>query len=176
MYPCSGYIDLYFCTYTIYKWNYLLKNIHCKRIICNCFDYLVKNNYCKILFFVIMDNHLHFIIHVNPPHSIDSINNKFRSFTSKQLLQWLKEFQLEKISDYTSAMHDRTYQIWEPSPLCVEIVSENFFIQKTEYIHNNPVNAMLVKDPIDYKWSSANFYETGDPSEFEFLDCSLFEE
>jgi len=73
-------------------------------------------------------------------------------------------------------MHDRTYQIWEPSPLCVEIVSENFFIQKTEYIHNNPVNAMLVKDPIDYKWSSANFYETGDPSEFEFLDCSLFEE
>ncbi len=60
--------------------------------------------------------------------------------------------------------------------MCVEIASEKFLDQKMDYIHNNPVNAKLVMDPIDYKWSSANFYENGDKGEFEFLDNNYFEE
>jgi len=35
------------------------------------------------------------------------------------------------------------------------------FIQKPEYIHQNPVNAVLCKYAEEYKYSSAAFYDNG---------------
>lgn len=38
------------------------------------------------------------------------------------------------------------------------IYSDAERIEKTDYIHNNPLNAGLVKKPVDYRWSSASWY------------------
>ncbi len=42
--------------------------------------------------------------------------------------------------------------------------------QKLDYIHNNPIakHWSLVKDPSDYKYSSAGFYKRNDKS-FAFI-------
>ena len=32
---------------------------------------------------------------------------------------------------------------------------------KLVYLHNNPVRAGLVEDPVEYPWSSCRFWETG---------------
>jgi hypothetical protein len=47
--------------------------------------------------------------------------------------------------------------------LSVELWSPKVFMQKLEYIHNNPLQDKwhLVQFPEDYKYSSAKFYETG---------------
>ncbi|MET3503003.1 hypothetical protein ABIC45_004640 [Mucilaginibacter rubeus] len=37
-----------------------------------------------------------------------------------------------------------------------ELITAKVFDQKAEYIHNNPVEAMIVNDPIAYVYSSAN--------------------
>jgi hypothetical protein len=36
------------------------------------------------------------------------------------------------------------------------VESEDFFFQKLEYIHNNPVRKQYVVKPEDWYWSSAN--------------------
>jgi putative transposase len=46
--------------------------------------------------------------------------------------------------------------------------NDEIFVQKMDYIHNNPVNAGLCQFPSDYKYSSAKFYENKE-IEFDFL-------
>ena len=45
----------------------------------------------------------------------------------------------------------------------IKIENELIFAQKLEYMHNNPLQEKwkLCKSPIEYKFSSAKFYETG---------------
>ena len=64
---------------------------------------------------------------------------------------------------------DRQQQVWERNSLKIAIWTEKVFLQKMNYIHNNPVQPKwkLAEVPQDYKYSSASFYETG-IDEFKF--------
>jgi len=46
--------------------------------------------------------------------------------------------------------------------LCQDIYSDKVFEQKFDYIHNNPCSGKwnLADEPLNYKYSSAKFYET----------------
>ena len=59
------------------------------------------------------------------------------------------------------------YQFWIQDDGAVEITSDKFFIQKLNYIHENPVRAQIVTDFCCYAWSSARLYEKND---FRFID------
>ncbi len=58
---------------------------------------------------------------------------------------------------------DRRQQVWERNSLAVELFTKEVFIQKLNYIHNNPLQPKwkLCTGPEEYFYSSANFYETG---------------
>ena len=58
---------------------------------------------------------------------------------------------------------DRRQQVWERNTLEVEMWNEKVFIQKLNYIHNNPLQPKwkLAELPENYKYSSASFYEKG---------------
>ncbi len=43
----------------------------------------------------------------------------------------------------------------------IDLWTKEVFIQKIEYIHNNPVAAGLCIYPEEYKYSSAKFYDSG---------------
>ena len=57
--------------------------------------------------------------------------------------------------------YDRKYQVWKREPLIVQLFTPAVFLQKLNYIHQNPVKAGLCKYPEDYKYSSAAFYHYG---------------
>jgi len=65
------------------------------------------------------------------------------------------------IEEYHVDAKDRNYQFWQRTPMVKETWSEKFFLQKLNYIHQNPCQPhwMLAALPEDYKWSSAMFYE-----------------
>jgi putative transposase len=50
------------------------------------------------------------------------------------------------------------------------IYKDETFANTLEYIHFNPVRKGLVECPVDWKWSSARFYETreADPIEVDW--------
>ncbi len=65
---------------------------------------------------------------------------------------------------------DRKFQVWERNSLSVDLFTEKVFLQKLDYVHNNPVQPKwnLAILPEEYEWSSAEFYETG-TNKFSFL-------
>ena len=54
----------------------------------------------------------------------------------------------------------------QQNPVNGNVVEEvqNFFEQKLDYLHDNPVRAGYVTDPCDWKYSSAGFYHKEVPS------------
>jgi hypothetical protein len=65
---------------------------------------------------------------------------------------------------------DRQYQVWERNSLSIDLFTEEIFLQKLNYIHNNPMQPKwnLATLPEDYYYSSACFYATGQ-DEFDII-------
>ena len=65
---------------------------------------------------------------------------------------------------------DRNYRssLWQTEKNVLPIFSEGMFMEKVNYIHQNPVRAGLVEKATDYRWSSARIWQ-GRPMENEPL-------
>ena len=59
------------------------------------------------------------------------------------------------------------YQFWRHDNKPIELWSNEVIQQKIDYIHNNPVEAGFVTDPIDWKHSSARNYGNDDQTILE---------
>jgi REP element-mobilizing transposase RayT len=151
----------HFYTATILDWKYLLQEDNFKDIIISSLQYLVTKNKIKLYAFVIMSNHIHLIWQALSVSNPEKNRLSFMKYTAQQMKfelmktneQLLKEFKVDK--------KDRAYQFWKREALSIELFTEKVFMQKLEYIHNNPVKAGLCKYPEDYKYSSASFYNGG---------------
>lgn len=161
---------LYFYTSTIKDWLPILGNNKVKMIILDSLKYLTDNGKIKIYGFVIMPNHIHLIWESIRKNGKELPHSSFMKFTAHKIIEHLKTCDsgfLKKIEvDYDS----RAYNLWQEKPMATELYSPEVIYQKLDYIHNNPVQGkwMLADSPIDYKYSSAKFYEDGF-DDFDFL-------
>jgi putative transposase len=73
----------------------------------------------------------------------------------------LQQTNKELLEQFKVEAKDRMYQFWERNSLSFELRSSKVFNQKIEYIHYNPVKALLCISPEDYYYSSTKFYTTG---------------
>ena len=57
------------------------------------------------------------------------------------------------------------YKVWEDGYNAKDVVTEEFLLQKMEYIHNNPCQPQwnLSATPAEYIWSSARLYLADEP-------------
>jgi hypothetical protein len=65
---------------------------------------------------------------------------------------------LEKLRHEEWKRHHR-YSLWQPESNVLPVFSEAMFMQKVNYIHQNPVRARLVERAMDYRWSSGRFWQ-----------------
>lgn len=158
-------------------------------IIINNFIFYRKAKCFKLLGYVIMPDHLHYIILPVGQYTISDILRDFKKQTSKDILRRLKKDKragriLNPTCGNTSGIKNpaspawarrllglffknsikQEYQVWQSRNWTVNIYSEKFFHRKLGYIHQNPVKAGLVKNAVDYKYSSARNYYLGDYS------------
>jgi hypothetical protein len=92
----------------------------------------------------------------------------FLKYNVQKIKANLKRTKAHLLNELRVDDKDRKYQVRERNPLSVAIWTEDVLLQKPNYIHNNLVRAGLCEMPRDYKYSSAEFYETGKDS-FGFL-------
>ncbi len=97
----------------------------------------------KIIAWCIMPNHVHILIEVFNGFSLSEIIHSWKSFSANQINNLL----------------NRTGQVWMMEYFDRYIRDYEHFDKVVNYIHNNPVKAGLVKNPAEYRWSSA--YEEG---------------
>ena len=111
-----------------------------------------------------MPNHIHLLCTPLENKKHQNVQLNFMRFTAQKLLFQLQDFGYSHVDDFLVDSKDRKYQIWQRNPLAVEMHSRKVIEQKLDYIHNNPVQGkwMLAKSPLDYEYSSAQFYESED--------------
>jgi REP element-mobilizing transposase RayT len=159
------YQNIYFSTFTIYRWQNLLQEEVNINIILEAFTFLSNSHRWILYAFVIMPNHIHLFYQVLPPHLNENIKHSFLSYTSKKIIRQLS---IASRSEFFVSKSDRKFQIWKSPSLSVEITSPGFVAQKMDYIHDNPRRAGLINENIDYKYCSYASYEKGE-SMFSFL-------
>ena len=152
-----------FFTATILEWKHLLKEDEFKDIIIKSLQFLTKEKSVVIYAFVIMPNHIHLIWQVQDGFKRDKIQLRFLRFTAQQMKFKLLQHDKSRLEQFRVNAKDREFQFWERNALSIDLWSQPVFMQKLEYIHNNPLQEKwrLVEFPEDYKYSSAKFYETG---------------
>ena len=67
------------------------------------------------------------------------------------------ESSLEKLRQQTKK-REYKYSLWEHHPNAFSINNEKTFMQKVNYIHQNPVRANLVEKAEDYLYSSVRIW------------------
>lgn len=157
-----------FLTASIHKKKHLLSNESYKILIVNSLRFLVNDGRVFVYAFVIMDNHIHLIWQAREGYQTHDLQRDFMKYIAQMIKFDLQKNDQKILSEYRVNLKDREYQIWQRSPMNIELYTEKVFEQKLDYIHYNPVNAGLCQLPEEYKYSSASFYILN-KSEFDFL-------
>lgn len=154
---------IYFFTATIRDWIPLLAAKKPKEVILSSLKYLSEKGLIKVYGFIIMPNHIHFIWELIEMNGKEMPHASFLKFTSHRFLKDLKKDNPQFLSRFEVGDQHRSHNFWQRDSLPIEIINPLVVFQKLEYIHHNPCKGkwMLVDDPVDYRFSSYEFYEKG---------------
>ncbi|WP_144604290.1 REP-associated tyrosine transposase [Algoriphagus algorifonticola] len=151
---------VHFVTFTVHQWvDVFTRDIYREKIV-ESLRYCQIYKGLEIFSWVLMTNHCHLILRAKEENLSDIIRD-FKKFTAKSLFSLIKENPLESRREWLSKMFSIENRIWfwEEGYHGEEIYSREFFAQKSNYIHLNPVRAGFVEKEEEYIWSSAaDFY------------------
>ena len=96
-----------------------------------------------------------------------------RSSTTSEVLRYLKGITARRVIDHleekghSSSLaklqhqernQNHRYSLWQTERNVLPVFSEGMFMEKLNYIHQNPVRAGLSERAEDYRWSSARIW------------------
>jgi putative transposase len=168
--------EIYFWTATINKWQRLLEKDEYKDVIIDSLQYLTDEGKIDVFGFIIMPNHIHFIWRVNEPNGKESPQGSFLKYTAHTFKKMLQKEGAGALASYKVEDKNKKYEFWQRDSLAIPLFTRKVALQKLNYLHNNPLSERwnLVKDPCDYKYSSAKYYELNEKN-FPFLKDLLEE-
>ena len=141
----------------------LLEENVVKDILISSLQYLSDNKKIEVYSFVVMPNHVHFIWQMMELNNKEMPHTSFLKFTSHTLKKYLQSNNPGLLRLYAVDAKNKSYEFWQRDSLAFELFKKQTIKQKMEYIHYNPTAQRwnLCKEPSDYHYSSARFYETG---------------
>jgi REP element-mobilizing transposase RayT len=108
-----------------------------------------------------MSNHLHLIAGCRDDYRLSDALRDFKKYTAKQIVEAIAANERESRKRWLMWLFKPEQEIsfWQPDNHAKEISRVEFFRQKLEYIHQNPVRAGLVDREDAWTYSSArNFF------------------
>jgi putative transposase len=117
-----------------------------------------------ILGYVIMPNHIHFIVYFRENNELSAHMRDMKKFTSTQIRIKLEVLgHTDIIEQIRNFKKGSSFQTWMDRYDDVYLQSKHLVETKLDYIHCKPLEAHwnLAKRPEDYKYSSAVYYEKG---------------
>ncbi|PRZ01020.1 REP element-mobilizing transposase RayT [Marinilabilia salmonicolor] len=156
---------LYFLTFQVVEWVDIFTRPVYRDIVIDSLKYAIENKGLQVFAYVIMSNHVHLIMQSSTGQLSNTIR-AIKKYTSKQIIDAIlsnaesRREWLLNCFQYAAQKHKRNtqYQVWTHENHAVYLYSPDFIAEKIQYIHNNPVRAMVVQDPEDYLYSSSRNY------------------
>jgi putative transposase len=140
-----------------------------KEVLCRALDEARKSAGFLLFAYVIMIDHLHLI--TSRPTTTSDVLRVLKGLTARRVIDYLREnnylSSLSKL-EHQAQNRNHRYSLWQTEKNVLPMFSEGMFMQKVNYIHQNPVRAGLVDRATDYRWSSARIWQ-GCPLEDEPL-------
>ncbi len=156
--------SVYFITYSVVDWLPVFVSEPSCRIITDALNYCHQHKSLRTNCYVIMPTHMHAIFfdeRFDPQRLIQSLAD-FRRFTGRALSDFCAQHMppcfIERLR--TASAADRNRRFWQPGRHPEAIVTEKFWKQKVNYIHDNPCRKGLVMMPHHWRFSSAGCYNT----------------
>ena len=138
-----------------------------KEVLCKAIDEARKQ---FLLFaYVIMIDHLHLL--TSKPTSTSEVLRVLKGLTARRVIDYLRENNhSSSLAKLKHRERDRNYKysLWQREKNVLPIFSEAMFMEKLNYIHQNPVRGNIVNRASEYRWSSARIWQ-GCPTENEPL-------
>ena len=159
----------YFLTLTVVDWVDLFTRKDYCFVLTDSLNYCAKEKGLIVYAYVIMSSHVHLVCSVKEPFKLSHVLRDLKKHTSKQFVKIMdkigesrKEWLLNKFSfEARRTQRADNYKIWKDDNHAIEIGEYIDIEQKINYIHENPVKAMLVREQTDYIFSSALDYANG---------------
>lgn len=157
---------VYFITMTVVEWIDIFTRKEQKLLIVDSLKYCQQNKGLEIYGWCLMPGHLHLICRATGNEGISAFLRDFKKYTSNAIVKNImeepesrREWILDKFKDTCSHLkRNQEYKVWQDSNHAKIIYTNNFFYEKLNYIHNNPVEDLLVQNPEEYMFSSARNY------------------
>ena len=113
-----------------------------------------------IFAYVIMPDHLHIVTDSEKKSRV--VLRFINGIISRRVIDFLKRGQYIASLEKLRRQEDRRrheYSLWDHHPNARVLTSEEMFMQRVNYTHQNPVRAGLVKSAEEYKYSSARIWK-----------------
>jgi REP element-mobilizing transposase RayT len=154
----------FFLTFVVVGWIDVFNRAeYCEEFL-NNLDYCRKNKGLRVYAYCIMSSHIHLIVSADDI-KLPGIIRDLKSYTAKRLLKLISENPKESRKEWilyqfryfaSSTQQNSEHQFWQKTNHPIELLTAKMFDQKMDYIHDNPVEAMIVSDATAYVHSSAN--------------------
>ncbi len=145
----------HFVTFTCYRRRRLLDYEHPKRILLGVLNHQLTSLSAKCVGFVIMPDHVHAIVWFPETGQLTRFMHGWKRMSSFRIRQWYRTEHPEYFKDF-----EEGDAFWQAKYYSFEIYSTEKLKEKLDYMHLNPVRIGLVQRAIEYKWSSARWYES----------------
>ena len=137
----------------------VFKKDEMNQVLCAAIDEARKSANLLLFAYAFMIDHIHLL--TSQPKPVSEVLRVIKGITARRVIDYLKE------KDYSTSLarlrhedRNRNYRhsLWQTEKNVLPIFSEGMFMQKVNYIHNNPIKAGFVERAIDYRWSSARIW------------------
>jgi putative transposase len=160
--PERRIIDLpghrHFVTFSTHQRRRFLDSAETRDIVLEVLQKCLISHQGRCAGFVIMPNHLHALLFGEADFDISVFIQAWKKTSSYRI----KRFLARELSRYAQLCPEDS-PIWRARFYDFKVESDEKFREKLCYMHNNPVIAGLVESALDWKWSSARYYELGEP-------------
>ncbi len=160
---------VYSLTFTVTDWVDIFTRKEYKFEIVNSLNYCIENKGLIVYAWCLMTNHLHLVCQAKEGFGISAIIRDFKKFTSKAIVNSVKEipesrrewllYRFEFAGKFDNRI--KKYKFWQETNHAVLLDNNEMVDQRINYIHENPVRALIVANAHEYLFSSAVDYAGG---------------
>lgn len=168
---------LYFVTTTAAQRAHIFRRDLIKRILVDGLYHLHVVDRTELYAFVIMPNHIHFIVRCRADDPLKDMMRDFKANMSRLIVRQFQTERNQEALDFLATAVTRPdkqeFKVWEDGYNAKDVFTPDFLLQKMEYIHNNPLQPhwQLAERAEDYTWSSARFYLLDEPGLVPLTDA-----
>jgi putative transposase len=151
-------------TFSCYKRQPFLKGDKINILLADAIERASNIHNFDVWAYVFMPEHVHLMIFpLDEEYSTSNILRSIKQSVSRKVINKLKEQNSKKLQLLATGSRHPEYRFWQDGGGYDRNYCEAGEIRKqVDYIHANPVRRGFVDNPVDWKWSSAKDWTSGE--------------